>query len=138
MSSSRIGILFFLVTSILLADGDVIWVPEHMVSIEYPLLALQSQMVGVVKVSCMLREDGSLTDAKVLSGPLLLGHAVLGRIGEWRFRRVGGSSPPPPAAVTLTFTFRLDGPPVGRTKTKFVYDYPFDVTIVSQRLMPGY
>jgi len=137
MSRCRIGLLLIGIASILGAADDVLWIPKHIVSVEYPLLALQSRMNGVVKIACALQRDGTLTECKPLSGPLLLAHAAMGKLSEWRFQPIPGTTPPTSTPAVLTFEFRLSGPAVSRPRTTFVYDHPFQALIVSENLEPS-
>lgn len=120
------------IASICHAEDDAVWTPARIVNIDYPLLALQSRTHGPVEIECILAGDGSVSSAKIRSGPPLLGRAVLERIGEWRFRAASNAAAKSPAAVTLTFTFQLEEQAVSTPKTKFVYEYPYNVTVTSQ------
>ncbi len=132
--SSRAVLLLGLVSPFYGQDGAM-WVPARVVNIEYPLLALQSRTQGAVSIECVIAADGSVSTAKVVSGSPLLGGAVLSRIGEWRFRLASGASAAqPPSTVTMTVNFVLEKPVMVQPKTKFIYDYPNDVTVVSQPL----
>jgi TonB family protein len=101
------------------------------VNIEYPLLALQSRTEGSLTVECLIASDGSVSSAKLLAGSPPLGSAVLSRIGEWRFRLISEKSPEP-SRITMTFTFALERSVVQQPKVKFIYDFPYDVTVISQ------
>lgn len=110
------------------------WIPSRIVGIDYPLLALQSRTHGPVEIECILASDGSVSSAKILSGSPLLGRAVLDRLSEWQFRATS-SGLQQPAVVTLTLMFRLEEQAVSAPKTKFVYEYPYTVTVTSQPLL---
>jgi hypothetical protein len=130
----RFATAFALAVSLSFALDGPEWFPTRIVNIEYPLLALQSQTQGAVKIRCGVRADGSVIECKVLSGRLLLAGAVFARIGEWKFRRGPLTASQPPEAVILTFNFRLEEPPVtstSRHEATFIFEYPDTATIVS-------
>lgn len=134
MHPLKIAVLLGMTLRCLAGQGPT-WIPARLVSIDYPLLALQSRTEGVVKVECAIAPDGSVSTAKIASGSPLLGGAVLARIGEWRFRReAGAASVHPEATVTITFQFVLEKAIVVQSKTKFVFDYPDTATVISQPL----
>jgi TonB family protein len=117
------------------AEDAPAWTPSRIVGIDYPLLAVQSRTHGPVEIECILAGDGSVSSAKIRSGSTLLGRAVLDRLSEWRFRATSASALQQPAVVTLTFMFRLEEQAVSAPKTKFVYEYPYTVTVTSQPML---
>jgi TonB family protein len=126
------ALLILTIASACHAEDVTGWTPARIVNIDYPLLALQSRTHGSVEIECILAGDGSVSNAKIRSGSTLLGRAVLERIGEWRFRAASNTASKSPALVTLTFTFQLDEQAVSVPKTKFVYEYPYNVIVTSQ------
>jgi|DewCreStandDraft_4_1066084.scaffolds.fasta_scaffold89701_1 TonB family protein len=130
-----VHLVFFMCTVALFSwtGPDARWVPARVVSIEYPLLALQSRTQGIVMVRCAIASDGTVSEAKITSGSILLGEAVLQRISEWRFRSTNASTPTD--GVILTFNFVLEQPAQTTPRTKFVYDYPYNTTIISQPVL---
>ena len=135
MSLLRFAMALFATTAAGSAGEEVVWIPAHIVSIDYPLLALQSRTSGLVKVRCVLRDDGVVGSSELLAGSKLLGYAVLARIGEWRFRVGSAFKHRPPESVTLTFRFRLEDRAVTRPQVTFVYDYPYAAEVISQPMM---
>jgi TonB family protein len=125
-------LLVLAIASVCRSEDYITWFPTRVVSIEYPLLGVQSRTHGVVKIECVLSPNGSVSEAKILSGSLLLGKAVLDRISEWRFRSVTSAAPTQPPTLILTFNFLLEDQAATVPKTKFVYDYPNTITVISQ------
>ena len=115
---------------------NAVWIPARVVSVDYPLLGLQSRTHGTVEVGCDVTADDSVSKAKLLEGSSLLGQAVIDRIGEWRFKSVSEEPPRSPSKVTLTFDFILEGDGVvEHPKSKFIYEYPDRAIIISQPLL---
>ena len=110
------------------------WMPIRIFSVDYPLLAVQSRTSGVVKVDCTLRKDGTVADARIVSGSLLLGQPILERIPEWKFKASRADGSRPSETIVLYFEFRLGATAAGPPKSLFVYDYPNRFTITSQTL----
>ena len=52
------------------------WRPHRIVSLEYPALAAQARIAGVIDVDCMLSEEASVTAARVKKGNDLLARAA--------------------------------------------------------------
>ena len=129
---SRAALLVPLLMMSSFAADERGWFPARVVSIEYPILGLSSNAQGVVLVECLVAADGSVTGAGATGGHSVLRNAVLERIREWKFRFVGSTPPATPSNVTLTFEFRLEGPPAYRAKTTFIYEYPYKVVVASQ------
>lgn len=136
MKLSRFATAFVLAVSLCHAQDATEWIPSRIVSIDYPLLALQSQTQGVVKIRCRVRADGSAIDCKLISGPPLLARSVSARIGEWRFRHAPLSASQPSGTVILTFNFRLEEPPVTSPReATFIFEYPDAATILSHPIL---
>jgi TonB family protein len=110
------------------------WTPIRIVSVDYPLLAVQSRTSGVVAVECTLRQDGTVESARVESGSLLLGRAILERISEWKFMRNPAPQSAVAAGIVLSFEFKIRGTSSGPLTSVFVYDYPDHFTITAPSL----
>ena len=66
----------------------------------YPSAATAARVEGEVTISALVGKDGSVTSARVVSGPALLRGAALGAVEQWQYRPylVDGQ----PAAITTT------------------------------------
>ena len=131
MTLLRILIVCFALLAIGAAESESEWVPVRVVGIDYPVLARQSRTAGIVRVQCDIASDGSVAKATITSGSLLLGSSILEGIGDWRFQKAPSTVRPRSNRVTLTVTFILRDATTMHTKTQFVYDYPYNVTVVS-------
>lgn len=69
----------------------------------YPSVAKQKGIEGTVIVEASIAENGSVSDARVLSGPQELRRAALEAVLQWQFKN--GAT----AQVTLNFTLQKDG-----------------------------
>lgn len=76
----------------------------------YPSLAKRKGIEGSVVVEATIAENGSVSDARVISGPLELRRAALEAVLQWQFKNG------PAAQVTLNFSLMKDGglPPKGK------------------------
>lgn len=71
-----------------------------------PPIARQTHLGGRVVIELSISEDGSVSDAKVLSGNPILGMAAAKAGKEWAFKPfMGGDGKPTQAIVKLTFDF---------------------------------
>lgn len=77
--------------------GDV----EYRVPVRYPYAALKKRVEGNLFIEATLAADGTVTDARVVSGPDELRNPALQSILQWRYKP--GASP---RTVTVTITFR--------------------------------
>jgi protein TonB len=73
---------------------------------EYPPLAQQIGLEGVVIIECRVDRDGGVADARVLRGHPLLNDAALAAVRTWRYRPtlLNGT----PVSVIMTVTVRFD------------------------------
>ncbi len=67
----------------------------------YPLAAKQKKIEGTVVVEATLAEDGSVADARVLSGPQELRRAALESVLQWQFK---SGAPQSVARLDINFT----------------------------------
>ena len=91
------------------------WIPERIVGVVYPRVAVHSRTEGTVRVNCSISEDGSVSSAEIvfISGPKpaardLLGKAAVDNAKRWRFKKTEAAGTPSDS-VALTYTFRLKG-----------------------------
>lgn len=130
MPAKSLAVYLLYIVSIAAAE----WTPTRIIAIDYPLLGVQSTTSGIVRLECELREDGTVQDARVVSGPLMLGRHVLGRVLSWRFRNERNHAQGGRRFAFLTFNFKLGEIAPGPPKSQFVYDYPNEFTITATRM----
>jgi TonB family protein len=78
----------------------------------YPSVAKQKGIEGTVIVEATIAENGTVSDARVLSGPQELRSAALEAVLQWQFKN--GSV----ATVTINFTLQKDAPPAAASLPK--------------------
>ncbi len=74
---------------------------DHQMAIRYPLAAMKQRVEGALTVEATLAPDGTVSDARVVSGPEELRKPALQSILQWRYKP--GVNP---KSVTITITFR--------------------------------
>jgi periplasmic protein TonB len=74
---------------------------------EYPMLARQTHMAGVVIIDAIIGVDGRVTEAKVLRGVPTLDEAALAAVRQWVYTPTLLGGVPVPLEMTVTVTFRL-------------------------------
>jgi protein TonB len=75
---------------------------------EYPPIALQSKVQGVVIIEALIDATGAVADARVMRSIPLLDQAALDAVRQWRFLPVTIDGVARPVFVTLTVNFRLE------------------------------
>jgi protein TonB len=73
----------------------------------YPPLAKQSNVEGDVLVSAEIDENGKVTGAKALSGPMFLRQAAVDTIRQWKYEPALVNGKPAPTQVSVKIQFRL-------------------------------
>ena len=102
----------------------------HIESPDYPDLARQAQISGIVKVGATVGKDGTMSSA-VAEGPKILKEAAAQNFVRWRFSP-GGSR-----QIEITYDFRLEEPKVAyQPKPDVAFDLPDRVTITSHAPVP--
>jgi TonB family protein len=71
----------------------------------YPPVAKQTHTEGDVVLDIAIDKSGSVTDAKVISGPTVLRMAAIGAVRRWKYEPLDGQQAS--AKVTVTIQFRL-------------------------------
>ena len=103
----------------------------HLESLDYPLLARQAQISGIVRVRAVLDKDGGVSSASA-EGPKILKEASAENFTQWRF------SPGNSRQIEITYDFRLEEPKVSyEPKPKVVFDLPDRVMITSHAPVPN-
>jgi protein TonB len=75
---------------------------------EYPVLARQTHVQGVVVIDAVLDEKGNVADMKIVSGPQLLYKAALDALAKWRYEPTYLNNQPVAVELLVTITFRLN------------------------------
>lgn len=79
------------------------------VSPEYPELAQQARVEGVVILECTLSPQGRVTDVHVLRGIPLLDDAAVEAVRQWVYTPTLLNDVPVPVILTVTVDFRIHG-----------------------------
>ena len=74
---------------------------------EYPPLARQVHMQGVVVIDAILDEQGNVAEMKVVSGPPLLMQSALDAVRKWKYEPTYLNDQPVSVQLNVTVTFRL-------------------------------
>jgi TonB family protein len=103
------------------ADGTLL----HRTPVRYPAEAVKNRVEGVVVVSLSLNADGTVSDARILSGPEELRRTVLESVLQWHYLREASV----PGTLQASIEFRLPEvqlspaePTVRKWKDKAEYD----------------
>jgi protein TonB len=85
--------------------------PIHRVAPEYPDLARQAGIEGVVVVRVIIRTDGSVASAKIVDSDVnpLLGEAAVDAALQWRFEPARRKGNPVPCEYPIPIYFSLWG-----------------------------
>jgi TonB family protein len=107
---------------------------------DYPQLAVQARMRGEILVDCTLNSSGQVVDERVVESVgmggqarLVLGRAVVENVREWRFQRAPGSASAA-LQVRLRYTFTLDNETRAKRTTRFIFEYPDHVYVISSSM----
>jgi periplasmic protein TonB len=80
----------------------------HRVEPEYPVLAKQVHLQGIVVLEAVLDEQGNVTEMTVVSGPPLLIQAAINAVRQWKYEPTYLNDQPVPVQLNVTVTFRLN------------------------------
>ena len=80
----------------------------HDVAPEYPRMARDAKIQGVVIIQATIGVDGRVVDAELLRPIPFLGEAALAAVRQWRFTTPQLNGEPIPVIMTVTVNFRLD------------------------------
>lgn len=92
--------LLLLSTSALYAEGRPV---TRKVKPEYPPLALKMKVEGTVTLRVSVASNGSVENATVVSGPILLKAAAAECVRQWQFERSSSES-----SETVAVSFKLE------------------------------
>jgi protein TonB len=79
----------------------------HRVEPEYPEEARKRQVQGVVVLDIHIGQDGTVQDAKLVSGEPLLVDAAMAAVKQWRFQPQLVDGTPAEMQTRITLNFRL-------------------------------
>jgi periplasmic protein TonB len=74
----------------------------------YPAMAKQTGVQGKVDVSAQVGVNGSVTNVKVISGPMLLREAAVDAVQRWKYSPELIDGKPAAAQITVSVEFRLN------------------------------
>lgn len=78
------------------------------VSPEYPSIAKQARVQGVVILECNIGAQGKVTEVKVLRSIPLLDNAALTAVRQWEYEPTLLNGTPVPVVMTVTVNFKLN------------------------------
>ena len=95
------------VTAPIQASSGGAKLPQLLVRVipQYPPVAKQTHTEGDVTLEIAVDKTGTVTDAKVLSGPAVLRMAAIGAVKRWKYQPVEGQTDS--VKMTVTIQFRL-------------------------------
>lgn len=79
----------------------------HKVQPQYPPLARQARIQGVVVLQALIGKDGSIQNLHVVSGHPMLTNAALEAVKEWRYKPYYLNSEPVEVETTINVNFTL-------------------------------
>jgi len=74
---------------------------------EYPAIAKQAHVSGVVTIDAVLDEQGNVQEMRIVSGPPLLYQAALDALRKWKYEPTYLNDQPVPVQLMVTITFQL-------------------------------
>jgi len=86
-------------------EGNLI----YRVQPQYPLLARQARVQGIVVLRAMISREGKIEHLQVLSGPALLVKSALDAVQQWRYRPYYLNNEPVEVETQVTVNFTLSG-----------------------------
>jgi periplasmic protein TonB len=90
--------------------GGIIRAPQkvHHVAPEYPAIARSARVSGVVVLEALIREDGTVSEVKVLRSVPLLDTPAVEAVRQWRFTPTLLNGVPVQVIMTVTVSFTLN------------------------------
>jgi len=74
---------------------------------EYPMLAKQARLQGVVQIEAVIDEHGNVVQMKAVSGSGLLIPAAMRAVAQWKYEPTYLNGKPYPVALTVEVTFHM-------------------------------
>jgi len=81
----------------------VIFAPQP----EYPALAKQARIQGVVQIDAVIDERGNVVQMKAVSGSGLLIPATMRAVAQWKYQPTYLNGEPYPVSLTVEVTFHM-------------------------------
>ncbi|MGA2148474.1 MAG: energy transducer TonB [Bryobacteraceae bacterium] len=75
--------------------------------IEYPPVAKQLKIEGMVEVEAVVAEDGSVEQVNIVSGNPVLTKAAVAAVKKWKFNPIKADGKPTKALAPLSLSFKL-------------------------------
>lgn len=90
--------------------GGIIRAPQkvHHVAPEYPSIARAARVSGIVILEALIREDGTVSEVKVLRSVPLLDAPAVDAVRQWRFTPTLLNGVPVQVIMTVTVSFTLN------------------------------
>jgi TonB family protein len=85
---------------------DAMKAATNKVQPEYPPIARQMKISGHVEIEAVISAEGSVINAKALSGNPMLTQPAISAVEKWKFTPFTSNGEPTKAVVTLGFDFR--------------------------------
>jgi periplasmic protein TonB len=74
---------------------------------EYPSIAMEARVQGVVILECTISPEGTVSDVRVLRGIPLLDQAAIAAVKQWIYQPTLLNGEPVPVIMTVTVNFTL-------------------------------
>jgi len=74
---------------------------------EYPVLAKQARLQGVVQIEAVIDEHGNVVQMKAVSGSGILIPAAMHAVAQWKYEPTYLNGQPYPVSLTVTVTFHM-------------------------------
>jgi TonB family protein len=87
--------------------GVILGAAVKRVEPSYPDVARQTKQLGSVGVEVSIDEQGNVTGARAISGPLVLRNAAVGAARGWKFRPSTIAGVPVKTTTVIVFNFKL-------------------------------
>jgi TonB family protein len=97
----------------------------------YPPLAEQARIEGIVKIRIFINEKGDVADATAFSGHEILKHAAVENVKTWKFVPSPGAKP---LELFMTYLYSIEGQEVPLTSRRCAHvklDLPTRVEITA-------
>jgi protein TonB len=86
-------------------EGNII----YRVQPQYPLLARQARVQGIIVLRAMISREGKIEHLQVVSGPALLVKSAMDAVLQWRYRPYYLNNEPVEVETQVTVNFTLSG-----------------------------
>jgi TonB family protein len=110
------------------------WIPTKAVSCEYPRLALQARISGMVRLRVTLDKDGQVGGVAAITGNPILASAARASLRQWAFayvplREQAAGDSPGTRSIDFVVLFKLVSLETPLNAPLFVYQYPNKATV---------